>query len=143
MSDVSLKATVTYAPRGDVGRFIEVRLKPGIVASVSAAQDLIVSEAQNLCPVRTGKLKASIKKLEPEFPGKTVVGAVVAEAEYAGYVEYGTGIRGSQSAGAGPYPYNPSWPGMEARPFLRPSLDTTREDVRGIFGSNLAIALKV
>lgn len=143
MSDVSLKATVTFAPRSQAGQFIETRVTPGIIASVKAAQGLAVQEAKSLCPVRTGTLRDSIQAVEPELTGKTVVGAVVATAPYAGYVEYGTGIRGAGSAGAGPYPYNPDWKGMEAQPYLRPALDTTRDAIRELFASNLAVALRV
>lgn len=142
MADVSLKAKVAYTPRGAGGQFITARLTPGVIASVRAAQGLIVQEAQNLAPVRTGALRDSIAASEPEETGKTVVGAVGASAPYAGYLEYGTGVRGAASAGAGPYPYSASWPGMEARPFLRPALDTTREAVKEIFASALSIALK-
>ena len=143
MADVSLKAKVQFAPRGDLGRFIETKITPGVIASVKAAQGLIVQEAKALCPVgETGDLRDSIGPEDPEETGKSVVGAVTASAPYAGYVEYGTGIRGSKSEGAGPYPYSPTWPGMEAQPFLRPALDTTREAVKELFASNLSISLK-
>lgn len=142
MGDVSLKAKATYTPRGSGGQFIASRVTPGVIASVRAAQGLIVQEAKNNAPVRTGALRDSIAASEPEETGKTVVGQVGASAPYSGYIEYGTGIRGSGSAGAGPYPYSASWPGMEARPFLRPALDTTRDAVKEIFASALSIALK-
>ena len=142
MADVSLKAKVQFTQRGDLGRFIETKVTPGVIASVKAAQGLIVQEAKAMAPVRTGNLRDSIAADDPEETGKSVVGAVTASASYAGYVEYGTGIRGSQSAGAGPYPYSPTWHGMEAHPFLRPALDTTREAVKELFASNLSISLK-
>lgn len=142
MSDVSMKARAQFTPRGDAGRFVSAVLTPGIIASVRAAQGLIVQEAQSACPVRTGALRESIAAVEPEETGKTVVGEVVAAAPYAGYVEYGTGRRGASSAGAGPYPYNQDWPGMVAQPFMRPALDTTRDAVREIFSSNLSIGLQ-
>jgi len=142
MAGVSLKSRVQFTPRNTSGQFIAAKVTPGVIASVAAAQGLIVQEAQSICPVRTGALRDSIKPEEPDDSGKTVVGAVVASAPYAGYVEYGTGIRGAASAGAGPYPYSPTWPGMEARPFLRPSLDTAREAVKAVFASQLAISLK-
>lgn len=143
MADVSLKAKVTYTPRGGGGQFIAARLTPGVIASVRAAQGLIVQEAQNLAPVRTGALRDSIAASEPGETGKTVVGAVGASASYSGYQEYGTGIRGSEGPNAGPYPYSPTWPGMEGKAFLRPALDSTRDAVKEIFASQLAIALKV
>lgn len=142
MAGVSLKARVQYTPRSSAGQFIAATITPGVIASVKAAQGLIVQEAQSMCPVRTGALRESIAAVEPDDSGKTVTGAVEATAPYAGYVEFGTGIRGAASPGAGPYPYSPTWPGMEAQPFLRPALDSTREAVKEVFASNLSIALK-
>lgn len=142
MGDVSLKAKATYTPRGSGGQFIAARVTPGVIASVRAAQGLIVQEAKNNAPVRTGTLRDSIAASEPEETGKTVVGRVGVGVSYGAFVEYGTGIAGAASAGAGEGPYSPTWPGMEARPFLRPALDTTRGAVKEIFASNLSIALK-
>lgn len=142
MADVSLKAKATYTPRGSGGQFIASRVTPGVIASVRAAQGLIVQEAKNNAPVRTGTLRDSIAAGEPEETGKTVVGQVGASAPYAGYVEYGTGQRGAAGPNPGPYPYSSTWEGMEDRSFLRPALDTTREAVKEIFASNLSIALK-
>ena len=142
MADFTLNARVQYSPRGDLGRFIEAKLKPGIAASVAEAQGLIVEEAQRLCPVRTGALRDSIHAEDTQETGKTVVGNVVADAPYAAYVEFGTGIRGASSEGAGKGPYSPTWPGMEAQPFLRPALDATREAVRETFHSNLSVSLQ-
>ncbi len=142
MADVSLKARVQFTPRSDLGRYIATRVTPGVIAGVKAAQGLIVQEAKDLCPVDTGFLRDSITAGEPDETGKSVVGTVVASAPYAGYVEYGTGQRGASSAGAGPYPYNPKWPGQAAQPFLRPALDSTRTVVREAFASSLSVELK-
>ena len=139
---VPLKARVQYTPRGDLGRFIATHITPGIIAGVAAAQGLIVQEAQALCPVRTGALRDSIAASEPDDTGRTVVGTIVASAPYAGYVEYGTGRRGSESADRGPYNYTMSWPGMTAQPFLRPALDSARDVVREAFAAALSVELK-
>ena len=45
------------------------------------------------------------------------VGRVMAENPHAAYVELGTGRRGGGS---------PHWPGMAARPYLRPALEAGR-----------------
>lgn len=142
MSDFSVKARVQFAPRSDAGRFITARIIPGLTQSIQAAQGLIVQEAKNLCPVRTGALRDSIAAVQPEETGKTVVGQVEASAPYSAYVEFGTGIRGATGPNPGPYPYSETWSGMEARAFMRPALDTTRDAVREIFASQLAISLK-
>jgi hypothetical protein len=48
-------------------------------------------------------------------------------------VEFGTGRRGASSAGAGPYSYDPNWPGMVAQPYMRPALDTARPQILAAF----------
>lgn len=136
-----LKAKVTFTPR-DIGQFIADKIKPGIVAGVAAAQSVIVQEAQAICPVRTGALRDSITAEDPVDDGSAVTGQVSANMSYAGYVEFGTGIRGAASPGAGPYPYSSTWPGMVAQPYLRPALDTARQSVRGAMASAVRDSLK-
>ena len=113
-----LTASATYRPRSSSGQFIAAVITPGVRASVEAAAQLIVQEAQAICPVKTGALRDSISAGDPEDTGSTSAAKITASAYYAGYVEYGTGIRGAESPGAGPYPYSPTWPGMKAQPFL-------------------------
>lgn len=122
-----ISAKVTSTPRNNAGQFISARVTPAIVAGVKAYTQVMFDESQNLVPVgKTGDLKASGKPVIDEGD-KRVTGYVVYDAPYSQYVEFGTGLRGSESAGAGPYTYNLSWPGMEARPYLRPALDAARE----------------
>lgn len=137
-----LTATATYRPRGDTGQFIAAVVSPAVRASVEAAAQLIVQEAQAICPVDTGALRDSISAEDPVDTDTTSVAKITAGAPYAGYVEYGTGIRGSESPGAGPYPYSPTWKGMAAHPFMRPALDTTRDAVRELFASQIALNLQ-
>ncbi len=113
-----------------------------MIAGVKAAQGLIVQEAKDLCPVDTGFLRDSIAASEPDETGKTVVGAVVASAPYSSFVEFGTGIRGAASPGAGKGPYSPTWPGQPAQPYLRPALDSTRTVVKEAFAGSLSVELK-
>ena len=56
-------------------------------------------------------------------------------------VELGTGVRGASSPGAGPGPYKLSWPGMAARPYLRPAWDQHRREVIGVTSENVAVVL--
>jgi HK97 gp10 family phage protein len=138
-----LTATVSYKPRSEfTGTFISGRVTPAVSASVEAASQLIVNEAQAICPVDTGALKDSISAGGSVESNVSSVVKITAGAPYAGYVEYGTGVRGSESPGAGPYPYTMTWKGMRAQPYMRPALDTTRDAVRELFASQLAIALK-
>ncbi len=139
---MKLHATSTYTPRSTAGQFIETNVTPGVIAAVEASDQLVLQESQMLVPVDTGELKASGSVLPVESTGKTVSGGVVYTAGHAGYVEYGTGIRGASSPGAGPYPYSSTWAGMPAQPYLRPALDTAREAIRGLFRSQVALRLK-
>jgi HK97 gp10 family phage protein len=137
----TLTARATYRPRSTVGQFIAAKITPAVQAAVQAASALVVDEAKLLCPVDTGALQNSIEA-KVAVSEKTVVGTITAGMPYAAYVEYGTGIRGAASPGAGPYPYKLSWPGQAAQPFLRPALDTTRETVAELMASQIAIGLK-
>lgn len=137
-----LKATAQYTPRGDLGQFISVHITPAVRQAVADSCAVVVEEAKAIVPVDTGFLRESIHATEPQDRQRTVVGSVVADAPYAGYVEYGTGIAGAASPGAGPYPYNPRWPGMKAQPYLRPALDATRGQIREAFESAISLELK-
>jgi HK97 gp10 family phage protein len=137
-----LKATAQYTPRGDLGQFVKARITPAVREAVARSCDIVVEEAKTIVPVRTGELRDSIHATEPQDREHTVVGSVVADAPHAGYVEYGTGIRGAASEGAGPYPYSATWPGMAARPYLRPALDAARERIREEFESAISMGVK-
>jgi hypothetical protein len=139
---MKISATATYRPRMDSGQFMAAVINPGVVASVEASDQLVLSEALAIVPVDTGELKASGAVVPVVQKGSTVVGGVCFSANHAAYVEYGTGIRGASSPGAGPYPYSTTWPGMRAQPYLRPALDVARKAIAGIFASQVALRLK-
>src|ERR1700749_1773012 len=111
-----LSAKVTALPRNNAGQFIAQKLTPAITAGVTVYANTVLAEAQAIVPVRTGALRDSGKVVVNE-QSRRVTAYVTFTAPYAGYVEYGTGRAGASSAGAGPYPYTLSWPGMTARPF--------------------------
>lgn len=140
MSDIALHADMVWTPRNDLGQFISQRLSPAAEAGVTEWARLVLDRAQQLVPVRTGELKGSGKVVVRKTE-RTVVASVVFTAEHAGYVEWGTGLRGSSSAGAGPYPYSASWPGMPAQPYLRPAADETRSEGREACKREVALAL--
>ncbi len=137
---MSLSARAQFTPRGDLGRFVEVKITPAVVAAVTASCKLIEETAKGYCPVETGALRDSITS-SVDDSGKTVVGSVSPNMPYAAYVEFGTGIAGSESAGAGAGPYSETWPGMAAQPYMRPALDESREAVLDLFRSNISLAL--
>lgn len=135
-----LTATATYRPRSDMGQFIAAKITPAVRASVEAASKLIVDEAKSIAPVKTGALRDSISATVVDGES-TVIGTISADVPYAGYVEFGVGVRGAASPGRGPYPYGDR-PGQVAQPYMRPALDTTRDAVRAVFASQIAIGLK-
>jgi len=141
MADFQLRARVTWAPRSDIGQFISTRITPAVRQATRDACDALVEEAKTLCPVDTGALRDSIKA-DVADGDRTVVGTVSANTSYASYVEYGTGIRGASSVGAGPYPYSPNWPGMPAQPFMRPAADTSRDMIKERYKSALTVAMQ-
>lgn len=111
----------------------------GLYDGVSQAAKAIEDEAKQLCPVDTGALQASIdteitRGIQNMVAGGSlsnsmfgVTARVAPHQPYAAYVEFGTGVRGQESAGAGPGPYNPNWKGMRAQPYMRPALDHNRD----------------
>ena len=138
---MKLQATATYQPRGDLGRYIDVHITPGVRASVEASVKLIEARAKELCPVDTGALRESITS-EVVETSKTVVGFVGTHTDYAAYVEFGTGVAGASSAGAGEGPYAMTWPGMPAQPYMRPAIDESRGPVMELFRSNISVGLR-
>jgi hypothetical protein len=136
-----LSATATFRPRSAAGQFIEAYVTPGVVAALIVSTQAVAQVAQSICPVDTGALRDSIVAEPPVVTDLTAEADISAGMFYAGYVEYGTGIRGSESEGAGPYPYDPKWPGMAAQPYMRPALDMARDQIREAFASQIALSL--
>ena len=115
---------------------LEAALVPAIVAAVTGGCASMVVQAQAIVPVDTGALRDSIHTVDVVWDGGTrVIGHVVAAQPYAAYVEFGTGVRGAASSGAGPYPYNPKWPGQVAQPYMRPALDSSRPQIVEAFAT--------
>ncbi len=124
---MSLRATSTFKPRNDLGRFAEVRLTPGIREGAEEWIQAVFDRSQQLVAVDTGELKSSGEIIPTRETGKTIVCGMHYTAGHAAYVEYGTGARGAGSPGAGDVTYNPDWPGMPAQPYVRPAYDEYRE----------------
>ncbi len=137
---MGLTASAKFTPRGDLGRFVPARVTPAIRASVQAALDLIADRERQLVPVDTGQLRDSIAT-SIDDTGKTIVGRVGPNTPYMFYVEFGTGIVGASSAGAGPGPYSTTWPGMKAQPFVRPAFDEAKPAILDLFRSNVLLSL--
>jgi len=136
-----LQATAQFKPRGDLGRYVEVHITPAVRSAVEKSLKLIESSAKAKAPVDTGALRDSITS-SIDDSGKTIVGQVGPHVPYAAYLEFGTGIAGAGSAGAGPGPYSSTWPGMIARPYMRPAIDENRTTVKDLFRGELSLALR-
>ncbi len=122
-----LKASSTFIPGNTRAVISEYASK--IKAAVERSQDIVKQEAERLVPVDTGELALSITAAPIVDDGQTYSGLVIATADHAAYVEFGTGARGAASEGAGDVPYNRNWPGMPAQPYLRPALDYARKQI--------------
>lgn len=136
-----IAATARFTP-GDTRRVLDLVVQVRLYGRLRRAQQIVTDEAQTLCPSVSGELRGSIAPAEITNEDDMLVGQVVASAEHAAFVEFGTGLRG-----AGTYPYtlpmervpitgswiydykSQGWIGMEAQPFLRPALDAARAAV--------------
>lgn len=132
---------ITATAEFKVNPEIRGRLLAALQPAADLAAELIADEARRLAPVDTGALAASIEAQPAQVDGDRVSVKIVAAVPYATYVEYGTGIAGQTSAGAGPGPYSPNWPGMRAQPYMRPAIDSTRQDAMSLMGRELKSAL--
>lgn len=137
-----ISATATFRPRGDLGRFVEVNVTPAVRKSVEDVAAMIQDRARELCPVDTGVLRDSIQPDEVEELDKTIRGRVGPHTDYAAYVEFGTGIRGAESDGAGDGPYSSTWPGMAAQPYMRPAYEEVKLKAKDIFENNIGTAIE-
>jgi HK97 gp10 family phage protein len=138
---MSIWATATWTPRGDLGRFTDVVITPVALETVRQAGEMIQDAAKRLCPVATGRLRDSIL-VEVQQTEKTARAIIAPTMDYAGYVEFGTGIRGASSPGAGQGPYSPTWPGMPAQPYMRPAFDEQKEAIQDLFRANVSTAIR-
>jgi HK97 gp10 family phage protein len=136
-----ISAKATFVPRNDLGQFVEVRVTPAVRMGGDEVAERLEQRQKDLCPVRSGELRDSITTTVQQLP-RTIRWSVGPNKEYAEYVEFGTGIRGEASPGAGDGPYNPAWPGMPAQPYVRPAYDEIGPLATSIFGTHLATELQ-
>lgn len=90
------------------------RIGKSISISLTDSCDAIAKMAKQFAPVRTGKLRDSIKS---NVSGG--VGTVYSDATYSGYVENGTRY-------------------MAAHPFLRPAFDAEKKNVAERFSKEMS-----
>lgn len=96
----------------------------------------VQSQAKELAPVDTGRLKGSIHT-KVKKDGKNIIGKVYTNVKYAPFVEFGTGIKGN---GSYPYKikdlnleYKEDWQGMRAQPYMYPALKRNKKYIRELF----------
>jgi HK97 gp10 family phage protein len=138
---MSVSARAQYTPRSSSGQFVAVSITPAVIEATESSLDLLAEKAKEYVAVDTGELRDSIHAEPVDTSGQTVTGRVTAGTDHDGYVEFGTGIRGAESDGAGAGPYDPAWPGMVAQPYMRPALDEARDAVIENFNSGISLAL--
>lgn len=61
-----------------------------VYQAVAAVQAIVINDARNIVPVRTGNLLKSIQAGVVQIDDDEVTAEVKAEAEYASFVEFGT-----------------------------------------------------
>ena len=99
---------------------------------------LVEGDAKRLCPVDTGRLRSSIST-ETEDTAEGAKAFVSTNAEYAPFVEYGTGERGDPSV-----PHKLHWAGNPPHPFLRPALAMNRDsgNIQKVFAEEVGKVFK-
>jgi HK97 gp10 family phage protein len=137
-----IQATVQFRRRGDGGQFVASNITPAVRAAIQECGELVRDTAKMYCPVDTGALQESISSTLDDT-GKTIIARVEPGMHYAMYVEFGTGMRGVSSPGAGPLDYDPNWPGMVAQPYMRPAYDECAPKIKDILGSHVTGAMQV
>lgn len=142
---MKFKATSEAALNRNLDLLIRSKIIPPLGRAVDKACSIVLAEAQRLVPVASGELRNSGTKFVKE-EGRTVTGTVAFTAEHAGFIEFGTGIRG-RGTYPGPLPQtgvpitgqwiydyrNQNWQGMVSQAYLRPALDASRIQILAEF----------
>jgi hypothetical protein len=131
------RATSKFTPGRNAGQFISAVIIPGMVDGLTVSGSRLLANAQLIAHEDTGDLRDS-GSLSVESEGTKVTASIVFDSDHAAYNEFGTGIRGAASEGAGPYPYDLNWPGMAAIPFLRPAADEEKPNVPAAISEGIA-----
>lgn len=127
---MNIRATSSFRP-GNLAA-VQEAITARVLRATTKTTQAVLDDALEKVPVDIGDLQSS-GHMVVTLEGQTVHGSVIFDADHAAYVEFGTGIRGAASPGAGPYPYKADWPGMPAQPYARPALDENE----GTFKDNL------
>jgi HK97 gp10 family phage protein len=137
---MKITSSSIYKPRNGGGQFVAAQISKGVREAVIEWAGDVLDTARGLVPVDTGELKASGHVTVAET-NKTLAVAVSFDADHAGFIEFGTGIRGASSPGAGDGPYSPTWAGQSAQPYLRPAFDQNRSKAEAMTREKIQEAL--
>lgn len=124
--------------RGDLAGLL-ARIAAAAKTGVTVLGLEIENSAKGYCPVDTGTLRCSIQT-SVEEQGMVVTAAIGPQVDYAPYVEFGTGVRGASSTGAGEGPYGDT-AGQAAQPYMRPAFEEWRVKGPEIIREEIAGAL--
>jgi len=133
---VRISAIVGFTPGN---RALALVIGTAVQESVFEVGSTLLSRAKTYCPVDTGALRDSIDMTLSDDKRSAVIAPGV---PYDAYVEFGTGIRGAASPGAGPFNYDANWPGMVAQPYMRPALDEVAGTATATFADNIRGVLR-
>ena len=128
---MNIRASSNFRP-GNVAA-VQERVTARVVTAVTRGTESVLNTALANVAVDTGELQSS-GHMTITLEGQRVNGLVIFDADHAAYVEFGTGIRGAASPGAGKgIAYSATWRGMPAQPYIRPALDSNRGEIVGAF----------
>lgn len=135
---MGLRASATFKPRDISGFLTKVATGAanGVLEVATQGQEL----SQLYAPKRTGDLAASIS-VASQLNETSAQASWGPGMYYAGFDEYGTGQRGAESADAGPFPYDPDWPGMVPIPYMRPAMDEMKLTALDIIAASIKAEL--
>lgn len=106
-----------------MGRDVEAALGREIEQTAREAMD----DARENAPVGTGPRREARLVDSFSWEAKGLTAEMKVTNPHAAYVEFGTGIRGAQSAGVAGIEYDGDWPGMAAQPYMYPAAQRARE----------------
>lgn len=119
-----------------------------VAKAIGEATKKVQGDAKDLAPVREidgGRLRNSIQGTL-KVKDSEVTGIVSTNVEYAPYVEFGTGQRGSQSnipsKSEVSLSYREDWKGMSPQPFMYPAMKQNEEYIKETIKAAIVMEIK-
>ncbi len=134
---INLNAEQVQTFKRRLNRLRSLELAHTITEALTRGAILVEGRAKRRCPVKTGRLRASITHSPPQNTARGVMVRVGTDVEYAAFVEFGTGRRGAgstlttsaqQEASRIGYRHG-TRVGMKAQPFLFPAFEESTDEV--------------